>query len=164
MTEDARIQRNAARLKECNPVFAMRVSNIINRMEALGFRPRIQEAYRSRSDQLAAFQRGASRVKAGFHNLTTPEGKPDSLAVDVLDDNMPLNPTTRYMLALAWCAKQEQCATGVDWGLARYLRDAVAKAIEDQQFDAKVKVGWDACHVQPADVTLEDAIKGVRPS
>lgn len=164
MTEDARIKRNAARLRECNPVFAMRVSKILGRMEALGYRPRIQEAYRSRSDQLAAFQRGASRVKAGFHNLTTPDGKPDSCAVDVLDDNAPLSPTTRYLLALAWAAKQEQCETGIDWGLERCQRDAVWKAINDKRFDAQVSVGWDPCHVQPYDVTLEAALKGARPS
>lgn len=164
MTDDARNKRNASKLRECNPVFAMRVSRILGRLEADGFRPRIQEAYRSRSDQLAAFQRGASRVKVGFHNMTTPDGKPDALAVDVLDDNAPLSPGTRYVLALAWAAKCELCATGIDWGLLQPQRNAIAAAIEAKQLDADVRVGWDPCHVQPADVPLDAALQGRRPS
>lgn len=164
MTEDARIKRNAARLRECNPVFAIRISKVLGRLEALGFRPRIQEAYRSRTDQLAAFQRGASRLKVGFHNLTSPEGKPDSCAVDVLDDNAPLNPGTRYLLTLAWCAKQERCVTGIDWGLLQPQRKAIATAIDEQDFDLPLRVGWDPCHVQPADVPLDAALQGRRPA
>lgn len=163
MKEDARIQRNATRLKECNPAFAMRVSKVLNRMEALGFRPRIQEAYRSRSDQLAAFQRGSSRVKVGFHNMTTPEGKPDSLAVDMLDDDWPLNPPIGYLLALARAAKRETLQTGIDWGLPVHYRKLLQRAIDGESLENNPKVGWDPCHVEPADITLTEAIKGVRP-
>jgi len=166
MKEEARITRNATRLRECNPVFAVRASKIIGRMESLGFRPRIQEAYRSQSDQLAAVRRGSSRVKEGFHNLTSPEGKPDSCAVDVLDDNAPNNPGLQYMLALAWCAKQEKCSTGIDWGCTAHVNRLIAKAIEEQRFDFKIDmhlIGWDPCHVQPADLEREDALRGRRP-
>ena len=166
MKEDARIARNATRLRECNPVFAVRVSKIINRMESLGFRPRIQEAYRSQSDQLAAVRRGASRTKQGFHNLTNSDGKPDSCAVDVLDDNAPNNPGLRYMLSLAWCAKQEKCVTGIDWGCTAHVKRILAKAINEQRFDFEIDrhlIGWDPCHVQPADLSLDRALTGDRP-
>ena len=44
MQEAARLARNKERLTECFPTFAARVAKVIQDMEALGFRPRIQDA------------------------------------------------------------------------------------------------------------------------
>src|SRR3982751_6042999 len=101
MNETARKQRNQQRLTECFRKFAQRVEAVINDLEAQGFRPRIQDAHRSIEDQLKAVKNGFSKVKFGFHNVTGANGKPESLAVDLLDDDKPLNPSRRYIILLA---------------------------------------------------------------
>src|SRR3982751_510333 len=105
MNEAARKQRNKQRLTECFPKFAKRVEAVINDLEAQGFRPRIQEAHRSIEDQLKAFREGFSKVKFGFHNITGSNGKAESLAVDLLDDDKPLNPSRKYIILLAAAAQ-----------------------------------------------------------
>src|SRR6185295_3239836 len=85
MNESARKARNKQRLGECFPAFAQRVQAVIHDLEAENFRPRIQEAHRSIEDQLLAFKNGNSQVKFGFHNVTGSDGKPEALAVDLLD-------------------------------------------------------------------------------
>jgi len=163
MKEEARRARNTQRLGELNPAFARRIAAIITELESKGFRPRIQDAYRSKSDQLAAFQRGSSRVRAGFHNLTNAQGKPDSLAVDMLDDDWPLNPPIGYLVALARAAKNVQCETGIAWGLPVHYRKQLERMIDGESLNISPKVGWDPCHVQPADLSLDAALKGARP-
>jgi hypothetical protein len=44
MREQQRLARNASRLTECYEVFAEAVTRVIEDMQRLGFRPRIQEA------------------------------------------------------------------------------------------------------------------------
>ena len=107
MKEPARVERNKQRLGECFPVFAKRVANVIKDMETLGFRPRIQDAHRTIEDQLKAFNNGFSDVKFGFHNVTGATGKPESLAVDLLDDDHPLAPPRKYVITLASVAQNQ---------------------------------------------------------
>jgi len=163
MIESARIVRNNAKLRECNPVFANRLRCVLILVEEYGFRPRIQEAFRTKADQLAAFQRGASDVKFGLHNMVNAKGKPDALAVDILDDNAPLNPSRKYKIVLAWAAKQCGCETGIDWDCSVHDKKLIAAAVANLNFSTTTELGWDPCHVQPSDVTLEDAIRGHRP-
>lgn len=87
MREDARLSRNSQRLTELHPEFAARVRSVIAVLEARGFRPRIQDAWRSPEKQLEAVANGNSKHKFGFHNLTSAAGKPEALAVDLLDDD-----------------------------------------------------------------------------
>ena len=96
MKEAARKQRNQQRLTECFPTFAERVKAVIEDIESQGFRPRIQAAHRTIPDQLEAFKKHRSKVKFGFHNVTGEDGKPEALAVDLLDDDNPLNPGREY--------------------------------------------------------------------
>ena len=98
MNEAARQQRNQQRLAECFPKFARRVKAVIEELEAQGFRPRIQDAHRTIADQIKAFNGGFSKVRFGFHNVTGPNGKSESLAVDLLDDDKPLNPSRKYII------------------------------------------------------------------
>ncbi len=164
MKEEARKQRNKEKLAECFPTFAKRVGAVLKEMERRGFRPRIQEGWRSPVDQLRAFESGHSKLKFGFHNVTGPKGEKQSLGVDVLDDNNPLNPGRRYLLNLADCARAQGLVTGILWGLPQHLADGVDKAIQDRQFNADVKIGWDPTHIEPTGVTVSEAKDGKRPS
>lgn len=164
MNEESRRARNAQRLAELHSTYAGRIGRLISQLEAAGYRPRIQDAWRSPESQLAAFEAGTSKLTFGFHNLTTADGRPDSLAVDLLDDDSPLASRTAYLLQLAAAARTVQCQTGIGWGLPQRLRDAVQEAIASGNWNAAVKVGWDPTHVEPADVTLAEARAGKRPS
>ena len=164
MEENARIARNTQRLTELYPGFAQRLRSIVAALEAQGFRPRIQDAWRSPADQLKAFNSGNSKLQFGFHNVTGPDGQPESLAVDLLDDDSPLTSRREYLLRLAAAAASAHCQTGVAWGLPPALREAVATAIASGNFTANVKIGWDPTHVEPADITVAQARTGARPT
>lgn len=164
MNEAARRQRNADRVGECFPAFGKRVSNVLKAMEAQGFRPRIQDAWRSIEDQLAAFHAGTSKTKFGFHNVTGSGGAKEALACDVLDDNRPLAPGTRYLLALAIAARAEGLETGILWDLPSQLAAGVEAAMASGNLGAPVKVGWDPTHVQVTGLTLRAARGGARPT
>ena len=104
MNETDRQARNADRLAEVFPTFAVRVQAIIVDLEGQGLRPRIQDAWRSPADQLKAYLSGHSKLKYGFHNITGPNGEPQGLAVDLLDDDHPAHEGSEYLLRLAAAA------------------------------------------------------------
>src|ERR1043166_7490064 len=121
MTEQQRQQRNSERLFELFPTFWARISRVISDLEAMGVRPRIQDAYRSPEDQLIAFNSGHSKLKFGFHNVTGANGAKESLAVDMLDDDSPLNLSKGYLLKLAFASQKNGLITGIRWGVAPNL-------------------------------------------
>ena len=162
MTETDRLARNIDRQKTLHPVFAARVAVIIHTLEQEGYCPRIQDAWRSPGSQLAAFRAGRSKLRWGYHNATSPDGRPEALAVDLLDDDAPLTPPRAYMLALARVAGAHHCQTGIAWGLPPGLRQGLQKAI-DTHDTTWTHWGWDALHVQPADLTVAAAKAGARP-
>ncbi len=164
MKEPQRIARNTERLDECFPTFAERLKRVIARLDKSGIRPRIQDAWRSPQDQLAAFNSGHSKLKFGFHNVTGAGGQKEALAVDLLDDDAPLEPPTSYILQLAAAASAEGLTTGVLWGLLKKLRDGAEAALANKDFKAKVKVGWDHCHAEPVGLRPSDAKAGQRPT
>src|SRR5262245_40161411 len=141
MKEQARQSRNAQRLTELHPVFSRRIAAVIEGLEDAGYRPRIQDAWRSPESQLDAFNRGTSKLKFGFHNVTDSGGRAESLAVYLLEDDFPLNPRSDYLLRLAAVASKVNCQTGITWGLPDALRDAVVAAIEAQDWNARLKIG-----------------------
>lgn len=163
MQESARKRRNQDRLAELFPTFRGRVRALIQELEKQGLRPRIQQAWRSPEEQRAAFESGHSKLLFGYHNVTGPEGAPEALAVDLLDDDHPLNPPRDYLLRLAAAAETRRLRTGVRWGLPQSLRDAIDQAIAAADWRAPVKLGWDPCHVEPTDVTVTQARRGARP-
>jgi hypothetical protein len=163
MNEVDRKKRNQTKLSECYPKFAQSVTNILTELESQGLRPRIQEAWRSPADQLAAYNSGHSKLKYGFHNVTDKNGKPESLAVDILDDDAPLNPSNRFLLMLAAFARKYGLQTGILWGLTSALSNGVDQAINTGNFDANVKIGWDPCHVEAIGITPTQAKAGARP-
>ena len=164
MNEAARKQRNQQRLTECFPTFAGSVGAVIKDMEDQGFRPRIQDAHRTIEDQLKAFNGGFSKVKFGFHNVTGANGKPEALAVDLLDDNRPLNPSREYLIRLAATAQAHGLQTGIFFGLPQVLRKGLSQAIEDLNFSSAVKIGFDPTHIEVTGISITEAKAGKRPS
>ncbi|MEO6023298.1 MAG: hypothetical protein ABIP64_09315 [Burkholderiales bacterium] len=164
MEESKRQERNKQRLEELYPTFRHRLKRVISELEAAGLRPRIQDAWRSPVDQLKAFKSGHSKLKYGFHNVTGPNGEKQSLAVDMVDDNNPLNSGRAYLLQLAAAALRQGLHTGIAWGLPKNLSDAIEHAIAAQSWTQNVKIGWDPSHVEPAGFSVVDAKLGKRPA
>jgi LysM domain-containing protein len=164
MEERARQQRNKARLVECFPAFSTRLKRVLKALEAQGFRPRIQDAWRSRAAQLAAFNAGTSKLKFGYHNVTGAGEKKEALAADVLDDNRPLAPTTRYKLALAQAARAQGLETGILFDLPPALAAGVEAALAAGNLGAELKTGWDPTHVQVTSPSVAGARAGTRPT
>lgn len=163
MNDVARRKRNAERLAELHPRFARRVAAVIAELEDEGWRPRIQEAWRSPQAQLAAYRAGHSPLRYGFHNVTGPDGRPEALAVDMLDDDAPLSPGKPFLLRLAAAAEAAGLTTGIRWGLTHTLARAVDEAIATHQWQAPVKIGWDPAHLQAQGLTVAQARAGQRP-
>ncbi len=164
MTEDARKTRNAEKLAQLYPTFAKRIAKVITVLEADGIRPRIQDAYRSPADQLIAFNQGNSKLKFGFHNVTGDGGRPESLAVDLLDDDSPVSMTTAYFLRVAVAAEKNGLISGIRFGLPAGLRAGLDAAIAAKNYAAAVKVGWDPTHIEPIGITPTEARGGKRPA
>lgn len=164
MEEQKRKQRNAEKVLELWPSIRIKIENIIVTMEARGFRPRIQDAHRSAVDQLKAFNEGHSHVKVSFHNIESHHGKAEALAVDLLDDDFPLNPRKNYLLNLAQVAQENSMHTGIRWGLPGALVIRIDQAIASKSFDLPLKLGWDPTHIEPLGITIEEAVQGKRPN
>lgn len=164
MEEQKRRARNTERLGECHPFFRARLQAVIRALATKAFRPRIQDAWRSEADQLRAFHAGHSKLRYGFHNATGPNGEKEALAVDLLDDDNPLNPRIRYLLALAIEARRQSLGTGLAWGLPAALKRPVEDAIAAGNIDAAiVKIGWDPCHVEITGLGVAEVKAGRRP-
>lgn len=164
MNETARTQRNSQRLDECFLPFATVLRRVLDTMEAQGFRPRIQDAWRSPEAQEHAVNTGKSKLRFGFHNATGAGGAKQALACDVLDDDSPLAPGTRYLLALAVAARAHGLDTGILWELSAAARAPVEAAIAAGNISAAVKVGFDPTHVEVTGITPAQARDGVRPT
>lgn len=162
MTEEQRHERNRAMLAQCWPVFARKIEAVIHDLEGHGLRPRIQCAWRSPADQLKAYQAGNSKLRFGFHNVTGAGGHPEALAVDILDDDQPLDPPTRYLLMLASSVQAHGLQSGIRWGLSTWRRRKIDEAIAAKQWDAPVAIGWDPCHVEVTGLTVTRAKAGAR--
>jgi len=164
MNEQKRKDRNAERVAELWPSFGKKINAVIAAMEAQGLRPRIQDGYRSPADQLKAFNTGHSKLKFGFHNVTGADGKKESLAVDMLDDDHAAREGSEYLLHLAAAAEKQGLVTGIRWGLPAKLAKAINDAIAAKDWKADVKVGWDPSHIEPTGIKPQQAKAGKRPA
>ena len=163
MNEQERETRNERKLKQLHPAFRQKIAAVIEDLEGYGYRPRIQDAWRSSADQKKVWESGHSKLLWGFHNATAPDGTPEALAVDLLDDDRPFAPDQRYLMMLASSAEAHDLTTGITWGLGARLRDGLEAAILRGDWSANVKMGWDPCHVQITGISVAQARKGARP-
>jgi hypothetical protein len=170
MQEQARRDRNTQRLGECFPDFAERVRLVIEDLQSEGFRPRIQDGYRTPADQLKAFNNGNSLVKFGFHNVTGEGGKKEALAVDLLDDDHPLASSRRYVIRLAAIADRHGLKSGIYFFNSKIspdkkevFRAAIRQAVAAQNFDPKIVIGFDPTHIEATGLTIAQAAAGKRP-
>lgn len=164
MNDADRRSRNTARLAECWPPFAAAVIRIIAQLEGVGFRPRVQDGYRTPAAQLEAFRSGHSKLKYGFHNVTRADGTPESLAVDLIDDDHPLASPAGYCVAVAAFAGAEGCQTGLRWGVPSAMQGPIDRALAARDWSGLgVKMGWDPTHIEPVGITPAEAKAGRRP-
>lgn len=136
MTERERHERNARMLAQIHAPVRAQFKAVITDLEGHGIRPRIQCAWRSIRDQVAAVKSGASRVTWGYHCAMDAHGAPDALAADMLDDDAPTAPSARYLKRLRSAAR----AHGLD-----------------------APIDWDPCHVQVTGLSIAAARRGARP-
>jgi hypothetical protein len=172
MNETQRKKWNTDKLAELYPTFRERISAVVIELEDQGLRPRIQDAWRSEADQLKAFKSKHSQLKYGFHNVTGARGTKEGLAIDMVDDSLVNNKKVEYtyaefLLRLTAAAQKQGLVSGIRWGLEeKYPRgiEAIEKAIADEDWKAPLEhFGWDPAHIQPPDMTPEEAKKGQRP-
>jgi hypothetical protein len=163
MLEKDRLARNEQMLTEMYPAFRTRVQGVLKEMESYGYRPRIQEAWRSAQAQMDAFRSGRSQIMYGFHNVTSTGGAKEALAADIYDDNNPTSLKLPFILHLTAAAENNELSTGARWDLSPTRLAAFDAAIVKQDWNAKVYIGWDPLHVEVTGITTKEALDGKRP-
>lgn len=165
MTNEKLLERNARKLMECNPWLHGKVVAILKDLRGHGYRPRIQEAWRSPADQILACLEGRSKVRWGFHNATGKANLPDALAADIVLDDCPYKEPREFLLKLYSSAKAHGLETGILFGLSAAQRVRFNKAVDAKDWTYSGPIGWDPWHVQPAMETLAiaEAKRGERP-
>jgi hypothetical protein len=163
MLETERKLRNQALLQELHPAFRVRLEGVLREMEGYGLRPRIQTAWRSPQDQLRAYNEKHSRVKYGFHNVTSADGRKEALAADVIDDNNVTGLGLPYVLHLAAAAQNNGLITGVRWDLTPDKAALIDAALKARNWNARIWVGFDPLHVEVTGITIAEAQSGKRP-
>ncbi|MBI5837190.1 MAG: hypothetical protein HZB25_08090 [Candidatus Eisenbacteria bacterium] len=161
--ETQRAARNREKLAELYPHFADSVRPILSELEAAGFRPRIQVAWRSPEEELKAYKAGISQSVHGMHGISGRLNQPESLAADVVENDDPDAIRIPFALQLASSAQAHSCQTGILMGLPHNLAEAVTAAIARGDWGARVKLGWNPLHVQAAGLSLGEARAGKRP-
>jgi hypothetical protein len=154
--------RNRAMLRALDPAIRDKIEAVLADLQGHGFRPRIQDAWRSPAEQRALYDKGRSRVKFGFHNVTVA-GRASALAADILDDDHPLAPSRRFLLQLFASASAHGLTTGLMWGLSAKEAARTQAAVHNRNWDAQACIGWDPCHVQVVGITIAQARRGERP-
>jgi hypothetical protein len=164
MLEADRKLRNQNMLQEMYPYFRTRVAALLQEMESYGYRPRIQEAWRSVETQMSYYRQGLTKLQYSFHTVTGANGTKEALAADILDDDRPDGVKLPYIIHLAAAAKNNGLTTGAYFDLAPDKVVALDAAIAAKNWSAPVYIGWDPLHVQITGMTPDDAKAGKRPS
>jgi len=163
MNEAERKLYNQNKLQDLYPLFRTKIEAVIREMEQAGYRPRVQTAWRSPADQLDAYRRGSTKVQYGFHNVTGAIGAKEALAADIWDDDRLEKVKVDFMLRLAAAAEANGLITGIRWDLADEDSVLIDIALQNRNWDAKVRVGWDPLHVEITGITIPEARDGRRP-
>lgn len=163
-TEAQRKSNNKERLAKVSPSIRAHVEAILVELENAGYRPQIDyQVWRSEAQQARLKAEGKSTVSYSYHNVSTKNGAPDSLAVDIVDVRWLWNAPRSFWLRLAAAAKRQGLTSGIYWGLTASQRKAIDTAIENQDWEAKVALGWDTAHVEPDNFSISRAKSGERP-
>lgn len=168
MNEAQRTAQNLARLELVDSSIRTQVRHVLGTLEYYGFKPLISsEVFRTPAEQLRLYRLGRSKVKWGFHCATTPDGKPGSLAADIIDAYKGWDASYKFWLTLGYAAK----AQGLNWGgyfglnsrqhglLASYLPGIKTGVFPDAN---NIRFGWDVAHIETARVTIAEAKAGKR--
>jgi hypothetical protein len=161
LSESQRRLTNEDRLAKCDASFAAKVRAVIVDLESSGFRPWVAESWRSPKLQVQAFTLGHSQVKFGFHNVVGSRREPRAFAVDLIDTPGANAPSQAYALRLSSIAHHYNLNTGILWGLSHQQRRLVGQAVEALHVYRSVKIGWDPCHLEPADRSLSQILQDV---
>jgi len=148
-------------LAQVHPALRPRIQLILQSLQVRGCSPRIREAWRSQNDQARLYASGQSNVTWSFHNAQDRDGKPEALAVDIVEDGAD---SPAFPLMLAAAVRAEDLCWGGVWGLTKRQREIVWAAVDARAWDACVRLGTDPQHVEINGITLIQARSGERPS
>jgi hypothetical protein len=163
MNERARKDQNRQMLRKVDRSIRRAVAAVVADLESHGQRPLIDRAvWRSPEEQKELFDRGLSQVEWGFHCATTPQGRPGSLAADIVDANRFWGASRQFWLRLGSSALEHDLGWGGFWGLPQNLRRGLRTALENNRWRTRVRLGWDVAHVETTRVTIAQARAGRR--
>lgn len=162
MTEEIRNRLNCERLLKVDVSIRKKIKAVLTDLEGHGLKPLIAaEVWRDPALQLKLFKQGRSKLRWGFH-CATRNGKPASLAADIVDAAKGWNASKEFWLKLAASARAHELQSGVYWGLPQSMRAAIEWAIIHREWKANIKIGWDPAHVQVSGLSVRDAMRGAR--
>lgn len=162
------VKNAAKKLNELWPPFGRRVAAVLETLERLGWQPIIATGWRSPAQQLKEYREGDSKLKWGLHCATGKNGKPESLAADIVDARYLWGGPTAFWLDLYRVARAQGLVSGAEWGLNGAQRATLkTKAAEAARSNGemRVRVGWDPAHVQAVSTKVPAALvrAGWRP-
>ena len=176
MKEADRLRRNSDMIAQLYDPMRQPVRGLLADLSSMGFRPRIQQSYRSAQEQSELAAKGLSQRNFGFHNFDI-EGVPAALAVDLVDDDDPIWPNDwqaraseerdrrrRFVLCAAIYARRYGLSTGIGWGLEEKARAFLLDCVAAGMIRTDLAVGWDPLHVEPAGITVHEVRDGKWPT
>lgn len=162
MNEAARKKANQERLRLIDETIRPNVRAVLRDLERQGLRPAIDaDVWRSPEKQLELHKKGVTKVKWGFH-CATRDGKPGSLAADIVDAERAWNVDTEWWLRLGGSAVRRGLGWGGFFGVPAHLRRSLESALKRRDWDTALKIGWDPAHVETTRVTIAEARRGKR--
>lgn len=165
MTEAQRRKINNRHLGELHPAFRKKVAAVLSDLEGHGYFPYIADAWRSPAEQERKFIDGVSKVRYSFHNATSSDGNPESLAADIVNMNQGWNSAKKFWLMLGSSAGGHDLYWGGYFGLDGAEEALLAKALLEGNWKFGGKLGWDLAHLQfYSNSKLSAVRKGLRPT
>ena len=162
--DSERAAMNRKRLLKMYPTMRPKIEAVIRDMEGKGWKPVIDgQVHRTPAEQAALKAKGVSKVSYSYHTVTGPNGRPESLAADIVDVRYGWDAPPKYWLQLAACAEAHGLTTGIRWGLNKVKRALLESILRKKDWGAKYAMGWDAAHVEAKGIGLSQAKAGKRP-
>jgi hypothetical protein len=167
VSDTIRRDNNEKRLAKIHKPLQPKFRAVLTDLEAHGYKPQIDAAvWRSKAEQAALVAKGNSKVYFSYHNASTPQGKPDSLAADITDARWgwKSNASTRgYWLRLANSGRVHGLHSGAYFGLSTANKTKLKSSLIARNFLYSGPIGWDPAHLEAAGVSLNEAKAGKRP-